>query len=112
IAIEEAGSYFPSGRSVAVDGGTFTIASTYEKPLMAELSIKVSGAADALAELADFDPLNALKDTDFTPADFSGRASAEVSARMGLIRDQNPPPPEWTAAVELADVDLKNNFSG
>lgn len=112
VGVKRATSYFPSGRSVAVAASSFTIPSTYSKPLMADLALSVSGAADALAELASFGPLNALKDTEFKPDDFTGKASANVTARMGLIAAQDPPAPIWKAELDLDGVDLKTEFAG
>jgi hypothetical protein len=112
VEIESGASYLPSGRSVEVADGEFTVASTYTKPLMADLAIQVSGDANAVAELANFRPLNALKETEFKPDDFGGTATARVKARLGLIADQNPPEPDWSAEIELADVDVGPAFSG
>lgn len=112
VDVKSARSYFPSGRSVTADGGTFTIASTYAKPLMADLNLQLSGNADALAELASFPPINGLKDAPFKAADFSGQANADVTARFGLIRDQNPPAPVFTAGIDLDDVDLATPIEG
>ncbi|TWF49665.1 DUF3971 domain-containing protein [Neorhizobium alkalisoli] len=112
VDITKAGSFFPSGRSVSVDGGRFSIPNTYAKPLMAEIALKLSGSADAVTELASFQPINGLKGTDFKPADFTGNATVDVKARMGLIKDQNPPKPSWNAHVNLSDVALATPMSG
>ncbi|MGE6743126.1 DUF3971 domain-containing protein [Allorhizobium pseudoryzae] len=112
VDVKSARSYFPSGRTVAANGGTFTIASTYSKPLMADLNLQLSGSADALAELASFPPINGLKDAPFKAADFSGEARADVTARFGLIRDQKPPAPVFTAGIDLDDVDLSTPIEG
>ncbi|MCJ8518212.1 hypothetical protein ABID21_000892 [Pseudorhizobium tarimense] len=112
VQVKKAASYFPSGRSVSVSDGTFDIASTYSKPLMADLSLNVSGPADAVAELANFHPLNGLKNTEFKPKDFSGTASAAVHARLGLISDHDPPEPVWSADIALTDVALGPEFAG
>lgn len=112
INIARAASFFPSGRSVTVEGGSFSIPSTYTKPLMAELMLKVAGPIDAVTELADFKPINALKNTGFKADDFSGNARVDLSARMGLIKDQDPPEPTWNAHVELDGVGLKKPFNG
>ncbi|KKX33828.1 DUF3971 domain-containing protein [Rhizobium sp. LC145] len=112
VSVANARSYFPSGRGVTVDGGTFAIASTYTKPLMADLAVKVSGSADALTELANFQPINALKGTGFKPEDFAGGAKADIKARFGLISNQNPPKPTWNAHLNLDDVDLLPELSG
>lgn len=110
--IAHAASFFPSGRSVSVENGRFSIPATYDKPLMADLSLRLAGPADAVTELANFRPINGLKGTEFKPEDFSGNARVDLKARMGLINAQNPPKPTWNAHVELDDVDLGTEFSG
>ncbi|MCK8781097.1 DUF3971 domain-containing protein [Rhizobium sp. NTR19] len=112
VDVARAASFFPSGRSVAVEGGRFAIASTYSQPLMADLTLKVAGSADAVTELANFEPIGALKGTGFKPDDFSGQARVDLTARMGLIKAHNPPKPTWNAHADLDKVDLKPEFSG
>ncbi|MGN7293611.1 YhdP family protein [Rhizobium sp. SAFR-030] len=112
VDLKSANAYFPSGRTVNAEGGSFTIGSTYSKPLMADLEMTVSGAADAVAELATFKPINGLKGTDFKPEDFSGKAKATVHARFGLINDQQPPAPTFKASVALDGVDLAKPMEG
>ncbi len=112
VDISKADSYFPSGRSVQIGQTRFAIPSTYTKPLMADLSIKLSGNADAVTELANFRPIRALNGTDMTPDQFSGTAQAEITAHMGLISDQKPPKPVWAAHVQLADVSLSKKMEG
>ncbi|HEX2146544.1 MAG TPA: DUF3971 domain-containing protein, partial [Pseudorhizobium sp.] len=112
VGVESGMSYLGSGRTVTLAGGEFSIASTYSNPLMADLVANVSGAADAIAELANSRPLNALKGTDFKPDDFSGNATAVVNARLGLLSDQDPPEPVWSADLKLTDVGLASEFAG
>lgn len=112
INIKGGAAYMPSGRTVAVKGGTFRLPNTYERPLMAEMDINLAGAADAVAELVTYKPIDVLKRTQFTPADFTGPVEANVKARLGLVRDHNPPPPEWSADISLLKVDLKKPITG
>lgn len=112
VSVREAASYFSSGREVKVEKGEFSIASTYAKPLMSDLDIVVSGASDAIAELVAFDPLHALRDSGFTPEDFSGPMRAQARARFGLISDQHPPSPVWNASMTLAGVSLARPVDG
>ena len=112
VNIAKAGATFPSGRVVNVDGGTFGIGETYTKPLMADLDIKVTGKADAIAELASAKPVNGLRGTGLEVSDFSGKATANVQARFGLISDQNPPKTVFKAQVALDDVDLARPMEG
>ena len=112
ITITGGTAYFPSGRSVALTGGTFVLPNTYAKPLMGEMDIHVAGNADAIAELATYRPISALQRTGFKPEDFTGSVKANVKGIFGLIRDQDPPPPEWSAAMELSDVDVNAPIEG
>lgn len=112
IKISGGTTYFASGRSAKLEGGDFILPKTYDKPLMAEMRIGVSGTADAIAELVTYKPIDALQRTEFTPEDFTGTVKGEVGARFGLVADQNPPEPDWQVAMELEDVALKKPVAG
>ncbi|MBB2751203.1 UNVERIFIED_ORG: hypothetical protein GGI57_001881 [Rhizobium aethiopicum] len=112
IAIKSGTSFFPSGRSVGLGQGTFAIPATYDKPLMADIDLAISGTADAVGELLTYRPIRVLQRAGFTPDDFKGRIEANVKAHFGLLSSQNPPPAEWTAAMKLSDIDLAKPFSG
>lgn len=112
ISIKSGTAFFPSGRSVNVGEGTFVLPSTYDKPLMAELNLPISGAADAVGELLTYKPIQVLQRTGFVPEDLRGKVSAKVQARIGLISSQNPPPAEWKAVLQLQDLDVAKPFSG
>lgn len=112
VAINSAGSFFPSGRMVKLEKGRFVLQNAYEKPLMADLDLDVSGAADAVAELVSFKPIEALKVVDFQPADFSGQIRGQAKIRVGLVPEQAPPEPSWTAEVLLDKVDVAKSFDG
>ncbi len=112
ISIKSGTAFFPSGRSVNVGEGTFVLPSTYDKPLMAELNLPISGAADAVGELLTYKPIQVLQRAGFVPEDLRGKVSAKVQARIGLISSQNPPPAEWKAVLQLQDLDVAKPFSG
>lgn len=112
ISIKSGTAFFPSGRSVSVGEGTFVLPSTYDKPLMAELNLPISGAADAVGELLTYKPIQVLQRAGFVPEDLKGKVSAKVQARIGLISSQNPPPAEWKAVLQLQDLDVAKPFSG
>ncbi len=112
IDITGGAAYFPSGRSVALTGGTFVLPDNYTKPLMADMDIDVAGNADAIAELVTYRPIRALPATGFAPGDFTGQVTAKVKAHFGIIAAHNPPPPEWTAALTLDDVDVAKPIAG
>ncbi len=112
ISIKSGTAFFPSGRSVNVGEGTFVLPSTYDKPLMAELNLPISGTADAVGELLTYKPIQVLQRAGFVPEDLKGKVSAKVQARIGLISSQNPPPAEWKAVLQLQDLDVAKPFSG
>lgn len=112
VDIRSAGSFFPSGRMVTLEHGRLVLQNAYEKPLMADLELDVSGAADAVAELVSFKPIEALRVVDFKPADFTGKVRGQARIRVGLVPDQRPPAPTWTADVDLDDVDVAKPFDG
>lgn len=112
VAVGKGVAFFPSGRSVALDGGEFVIPDVYGKPLMAEMKIEVGGEADAIAELVAYRPIQALQKTPFVPDDFTGPMTALVGARFGLISDQSPPRPLWQAEMRLEDVTINRPVAG
>lgn len=112
VDIRSAGSFFPSGRMVNLDRGKLVLQDAYEKPLMADLELDVSGAADAVAELVSFKPIEALRTVDFKADDVAGKVRGKAKIRLGLVPDQRPPTPSWTAEVDLDDVDVAKPFDG
>ncbi len=112
ISLKSGTSYFPSGRSVTLQPSTFVLPSTYDKPLMADADISVSGSADAVGELLTYKPIKVLQRAGFVPDDLKGNIDAHVKAHFGLLSSQNPPPPEWQAQMKLTDVALAKPFSG
>ncbi|HCD83335.1 MAG TPA: hypothetical protein DEQ45_05790 [Agrobacterium sp.] len=112
VDIKRATSYFPSNRSLALENSRFIISDVYDKPLLGNLELNVAGAADAVAELATLKPINALKDTQFKPDDFTGDVKANAKLTIGLLSSQNPPPPVWTADLDLKNLSLTKPFAG
>jgi hypothetical protein len=106
VDIASATSYFSSGRSVMLTDSNFSIPSAYDKPLMAELNLAISGTGDAIGELLTYKPLEVLQRTEFKPENFNGKIVAHVEATIGLISDQKPPPPVWKANLQLSNVDV------
>ncbi|WP_420409636.1 DUF3971 domain-containing protein [Hoeflea sp.] len=112
VSVSSATAFFPTGRKVDVSDASFSIPATDELPLMADLSMSVSGEADAVAELITYHPIAALERIGLEPEDLSGKISSKVSARFGLIADQDPPPPDWAVDLEMAGVDIAKPVEG
>lgn len=110
--IDSATAFFPTGRTVEVADTVFSIPATNEQPLMAELSMSVRGDADAVAELITYHPINVLDQIGLKPEELSGSISSTVTARFGLVQEQSPPPPDWTADLEMSGVDIAKPIEG
>lgn len=109
--IKSGTSYFPTDRSVNIDGGTFRIADFAEHPLTAETDITVSGAADAVAELITYRPIRFLGRTGLLPEDLAGNIRASVTARFGLSSNDDVKP-DWKAQMTLTNVDVMKPVQG
>ena len=112
IQIASGTAYLPSGRTASVDNTVFEIPNSHIRPLMANLSLNISGKVDALAEIASLKPIEALKTTDYVADDFSGTAKAQISATFGMIKEQKPAEPVWKAQIDLTDSGLSKPLSG
>ncbi len=112
VDLKNATSYFASNRSLALEDSRFSMSDVYAKPLLGNLELNVSGSADAVAELATLKPINALKDTQFKPDDFTGDVTANAKLTVGMLSSQNPPPPVWTADLDLKNLSLTKPFAG
>ncbi|MEQ8479152.1 MAG: DUF3971 domain-containing protein [Hoeflea sp.] len=112
VSVSSATAFFPTGRRVEVSDASFSIPATDELPLMAELSMSVSGEADAVAELITYHPIAALERIGLAPEDLSGTISSKVSARFGLIAAQAPPAPDWTVDLKMTGVDIAKPVEG
>ena len=110
--IQSATAFFPTGRTVDVNDAVFSIPSTGERPLMAELSMSVKGKADAVAELITYHPINALDRLGLQPDELSGEITSTVTARFGLIQDQSPPSPDWSVNLDMQGVDIAKPVEG
>jgi hypothetical protein len=82
--------------TVHVEAGAFAIPNVAKRPSDGILEFQLSGPIAAIAEIADADPINALREHDLSPSDLSGTAEASLSVRFPL-RDE----------IDEADVDWK-----
>ncbi len=113
VTIEEGNAYFPSGRVVALRGGTFRIADLAERPLTAETEMAIAGPADAVAELATYRPISALEATGYNVDEFTGEVTADLWARFALrLEAEKENKPEWRASLKLSKVSLTRAIGG
>lgn len=110
----EAGTVFlPSGRTVAASNGTLSVKQANVKPVIGRLDIDVAGDAPAVAELASYDPINAMRFVELTPDQFTsghmeGKVQADIPLHKGIDRDRL----NWLVALDYEDLSISKPFSG
>lgn len=112
VEITQGNVPLPSGKQLSASRGTFEIADTAQKPLMASLGISAAGDASSAAEYVSYKPIDAMAKLPFAPADLKGKLTADVSAVFGLNPSQDPPRPVWDVALALEGVDIAKPIEG
>ncbi len=112
IALSSGTVYLPSGRTVAASNGELMIKKANVPPVIGLLDIDVAGDAPAVAELASYDPINAMRFVEFAADEFSGNVSGHVKAEIPLQRGIDPASLDWSVALEYADVAISKPVDG
>ena len=112
IAIARGEFRLPSGKVLKASAGSFVIADTADKPLMASLDLSASGDASGAAEYVGFKPIDAMAKLPFAASDLKGAVSGTVSAVFGLNAEHDPPKPAWKAELALKGVTLAKPVEG
>ena len=111
IKLSSGTAYLPSGRTVSAANGEFEIDAAL-LPLIGTLEIDVAGDADAVAELATFEPIDASKYVDLQPVDFSGSVTGHVSANIPLQQVPDPDVLSWRVALNYEGLSVAKPFGG
>ena len=90
-----------SGERVNMDAGAFAIDDVFDPAAVGVVEVQLSGAATALAEIADAEPLRVLAQRGLSPDDLSGTASAAVSVRLPFDKraDELADAMDWKVTV-------------
>lgn len=87
VTLSSGTAYMPSGRWVSAANGKLAIHGANKSPLVGKLDIDVKGSADAVTELASYEPIRATQRTGMAAGDFSGSVEGNVKADIPLIGD-------------------------
>lgn len=112
IALESGTVFLPSGREVAASDGTLTIRGANQPRVVGDLDMGVSGDADAVTELASYEPINAMHYLGMTADEFSGKVSGKVQAQVplhGIAEGERLP---WHVALDFTDLAISRAFDG
>jgi hypothetical protein len=113
ITLSSGTVYLPSGRTVAASNGLLAVKRANVQPVVGALDIDVSGAAPAVAELASYDPINAMRHVglvaeDFTVGEVSGNVKADIPLQKGVDRDRL----NWIVALDYKELSIAKPIDG
>lgn len=112
ISLESGTVYMPSGRIAAASKGTLTVDDANQRPVIGKLDINVEGDADAIVELASYEPINAMRYVGLKPEEFSGRVTGNVKADIPLQAGIDTSTLNWLVALDYKGLALKKDFDG
>ncbi|MGX5800069.1 hypothetical protein ACWGS9_02370 [Bradyrhizobium sp. Arg314] len=110
ITLSSGSVYMPSGRTVAASGGTLTIKNANRPIVIGGLDIDVAGEGPAIAELASYEPINAMRHVGLAPEDLSGTVSGHVRADIPLTRGMDTSTLDWLVSLDYQDLSLAKPF--
>ncbi|TWG53636.1 uncharacterized protein DUF3971 [Aminobacter sp. J15] len=112
ISLQSGTAYMPTGRTVAGKDGTLTIRNAHVRPVIGKLQIDISGNADAVLEMAGYDPINVGRYIDLKPEELEGQVTGSVTADIPLHRDIPVETLGWKVELDYEDVSLTREFEG
>ncbi len=84
-----------------VDTGSLILRAGVDGTLPADLALKLSGRAGAIAQLGRLKPLDFTDRLGLDPADLSGEVSAGITTSFDILKDFNPSTDRWAASVQV-----------
>lgn len=110
ISLTSGSVYMPSGRTVAASNGTLTVKAANHPPVIGALDIDVAGEAPAIAELASYEPINAMRHVGLLPEDLSGTMTGHVKADIPLQSGVDTSKLDWLVTLDYKDLALDKPF--
>lgn len=112
ISLSSGTVYMPSGRTVAASNGTLKVEEANRSPVIGALDIDVAGEAPAIAELASYEPINAMRHIGILPDDLSGTVTGNVKADIPLQSGVESDKLDWLVALDYHGLALAKPFDG
>ena len=104
--------FMPSGRTVAASNGTLKVVKASVMPVLGALDIDVAGSADAVAELASYEPINAMRHVGILPEELSGDVTGNVKADIPLTKGIDTHKLDWKVALDYEGLAVAKPFDG
>ena len=112
ITLKSGTVYMPSGRTVAASNGRLDIRAAHIKPTIGKLDIDVAGEADAILELASYDPIDVGRFIDVKPDDLDGKVAGNVVADIPLQSGVPLDTLGWKVELAYEALALARAFEG
>jgi len=112
ITLSSGTVFLPSGRTVAASNGRMMITDANVRPVVGVLDIDVAGDAPAVAELASYDPINAMRRVGLSADDFSGEVAGHVKAEIPLHKGIDARELEWLVALDYQNLSIAKPVDG
>ncbi|MBZ9671000.1 DUF3971 domain-containing protein [Mesorhizobium sp. ES1-3] len=112
ISLSSGTVFMPSGRVVAASNGTLAVKAANRPPVIGALDIDVAGDASAVAELASYEPINAMRHVGILPEDLSGGVTGHVKADIPLQSGVDTAKLGWLVSLNYTGLSLAKPFEG
>ncbi|WP_246711896.1 DUF3971 domain-containing protein [Phyllobacterium myrsinacearum] len=112
IKLLKGSAFTPGNREARIVDGTLIIPWGPQRPVLSDLDLNIEGDASAIAEIAGFKPINAVKGVPFAPEDISGDVKTHVLVTFPVTRHAPPGSLHWSAEIALDGVDLAKKVDG
>lgn len=112
IALESGTVFMPGGRTVDASNGNLIIDDFRRRPVIGKLDIDVSGSADAIFQLATYDPIGISRFIDLSSDELSGEVSGKVVADIPFQREIPIETLDWKVDLAYEGLALSRPFEG
>lgn len=112
ITLSSGTVFMPSGRTVAASNGKLVVKKANVSPVIGALDIDVAGEAPAIAELASYEPINAMSHVGILPEELSGTVKGNVKADIPLQAGVDTSGLGWLVSLEYQDLALSKPLDG
>jgi hypothetical protein len=112
VAVSSGTVFMASGRTVAASNGKLAVREATKRPVIGDLDIDVAGEAPAIAELASYEPINAMRHIGLAPDDFTGQVEGHVKADIPLHAGIDSGRLGWLVALNYSDLSVAKPFEG
>lgn len=112
VSLSSGTVFMPSGRTVAASNGTLKVVKANINPVIGALDIDVTGSADAVAELASYEPINAMRHVGILPEELTGDVTGNVKADIPLTKGIDTDKLDWAVALKYEGLSVAKQFDG